>query len=40
MGLVTLKTILDAANEGGYAVPAFDTLDYVSAEAIIRAAEN
>ena len=40
MGLVTLKTILDAANEGGYAVPAFDALDHASAEAIISAAED
>jgi fructose-bisphosphate aldolase, class II len=40
MALVSLKEILDAAKEGGYAVPAFDALDHASAEAIIMAAEE
>lgn len=40
MGLVTLKKILDTANQGGYAVPAFDTVDHASAEGIIMAAEE
>jgi fructose-bisphosphate aldolase, class II len=40
MALVSLKEILDAAKEGGYAVPAFDAIDHASAEAIIMAAEE
>lgn len=40
MALVTLKEILDRAKEEQYAVPAFDTLDHVSAEAVISAAES
>jgi fructose-bisphosphate aldolase, class II len=40
MSLASLKEILDAANKGGYAVPAFDALDHASAEAIIMAAEE
>jgi len=40
MALASLKEILDAANKGGYAVPAFDALDHASAEAVIMAAEE
>jgi fructose-bisphosphate aldolase, class II len=40
MALVSLKEVLDASNQGGYAVPAFDTLDHASAEGIIMAAEE
>lgn len=40
MPLVTLKTILDDARIGNYAVPAFDVLDKVSADIIIRTAEQ
>jgi len=39
MSLVTLKTILDEANAGNYAVPAFDVVDHASAEAVVQAAE-
>jgi len=37
--LVTLKEILSDANEKRYAVPAFDVVEQVSAEAVVRAAE-
>lgn len=40
MALVTLKELLDAANQGNYAVAAFDALDHASAEGIIMAAEE
>ena len=40
MGLVTMKSILEEASAGGYAVPAFDAVDHASVEAIITAAEN
>ena len=40
MGLVTMKSILDDASTGGYAVPAFDAVDHASVEAIITAAEK
>ena len=40
MPLVTMKKILDDANAGGYAVPAFDTIDHMSTEAVIQAAEE
>lgn len=40
MALVTLKELLDAANQGGYAVAAFDALEHASAEGIIIAAEE
>lgn len=39
MALVTLKEILKEANEQYYALPAFDTVDHVSAEAVVEAAE-
>jgi len=39
MPLVTLKEILDEADSGGYAVPAFDAVEHISAEAVVRAAE-
>lgn len=39
MALVTLKEILKEANEKHYALPAFDTIDYISAEAVVEAAE-
>lgn len=39
MALVTLKEILKEANELHYALPAFDTIDHVSAEAVVEAAE-
>ncbi len=39
MALVTLREILAAAKEGNYAVPAFDTLDHISAQAVIETAE-
>ena len=39
MALVTLKEILKEANEQHYAVPAFDTIDHTSAEAVTEAAE-
>jgi len=39
MPLVPLKTILDRADAGGYAVPAFDTVDHASAEAVVQAAQ-
>jgi ketose-bisphosphate aldolase len=35
-----MKMMLDAAQRGGYAVGAFNMLDYNSAKAIIEAAEN
>jgi len=37
--LVTLKEILNEANKKNYAVPAFDVVEHVSAEAVVRAAE-
>ena len=40
MSLVTLKSILDDANVGRYAVPAFDTVDHASAEGVVLAAEK
>jgi fructose-bisphosphate aldolase class II len=40
MPLVPLKTILDRADAGGYAVPAFDTMDHASAEAVVQAAQE
>ncbi len=40
MSLVPMKAILDLAKQENYAVPAFDAIDYVSAEAIIAAAEK
>jgi len=40
MALVTLKNILDTANTQGHAVAAFDTIDHLSAEAVIQAAEQ
>ena len=40
MGLVSMKSILEEASRGGYAVPAFDAVDHASAEAIIAAAEQ
>lgn len=39
MALVTLEEILKEANEQHYAVPAFDTIDHTSAEAVTEAAE-
>ena len=39
MALATLKEILKEANEQCYALPAFDTIDHVSAEAVVEAAE-
>jgi len=39
MSLVTLKEILTKANKTHYAVPAFDAVEHISAEAVIRAAE-
>ncbi|MDR2687363.1 MAG: class II fructose-bisphosphate aldolase [Oscillospiraceae bacterium] len=40
MPLVTLKEILSEANASRYAVPAFDALEQISAEAVVRAAEQ
>lgn len=40
MSLVCISKILNEAKEKGYAVPAFDVLEKVSAEAIISAAEK
>jgi len=40
MSLVSLKTLLDEANAGKYAVAAFDTLDHASAEGVVQAAEE
>mgnify|MGYP002544779510 CR=1 FL=1 len=40
MSLVTLKEILAPANEKGYAVPAFDTMDFMLTEGIIEASEQ
>jgi len=40
MPLVSMKPILDAALEGGYAVGAFNMVDYNSALAVVRAAEE
>jgi fructose-bisphosphate aldolase class II/tagatose 1,6-diphosphate aldolase GatY/KbaY len=40
MPLENMKMMLDAAKRGGYAVGAFNMLDYNSAKAIIEAAEN
>lgn len=40
MALVTLKAILDEAKDKGYAVPAFDTVDIISVEAVLAAAEQ
>lgn len=39
MALVTLKEILEDANKNNYALPAFDTIDHASAEAVVEAAE-
>jgi len=39
MPLVSLKEILDGANNGNRAVPAFDAVDHASAEAVVQAAE-
>jgi fructose-bisphosphate aldolase class II len=40
MPICALKRILDEANAEGYAVPAFDTIDHASVEAVIAAAET
>lgn len=40
MPLVSMKPMLDAALEGGYAVGAFNMVDYSSALAVVRAAEE
>jgi len=40
MPLENMKKMLDAAKRGGYAVGAFNMLDYNSAKAIIEAAED
>ena len=40
MPLENMKMMLDAAKRGGYAVGAFNMLDYNSAKAIIEAAED
>lgn len=40
MSLVTMKELLDAAKEKNYAVGAFDTMDRVTTEAILAAAEE
>ncbi|MCI8292432.1 MAG: class II fructose-bisphosphate aldolase [Hespellia sp.] len=40
MALVTMKELLSVAKDKNYAVGAFDTLEYITAEAIIRAAEK
>ena len=39
MSLVTMKEILEGSIEGKYAVGAFDTLDCVATDAILKAAE-
>lgn len=40
MALVTLKEILDHANEHNYGVPAIDALEHATVEAVIQAAEK
>lgn len=40
MALVTMKKLLDEAKEKNYAVGAFDTLEYMTTEAILTAAEK
>lgn len=40
MALVNLKKILDDASRNKYAIPAFDTLDYFTAETFIQIAEE
>lgn len=40
MSLVTIKEILDTAKEKNYAVGAFDTMDTITTEAILQAAEE
>ena len=40
MSLVTMKQLLDVAKEKNYAVGAFDTMDRVTTEAILAAAEE
>jgi len=40
MGLVAMKPVLEAARAGGYAVGAFNVVDYNSTLAVVRAAEE
>ena len=40
MGLVSMKPMLASARRDGYAVGAFNTIDYASTKAVIRAAEE
>ncbi len=40
MGLVSMKPVLEAARDGGYAVGAFNIVDYNTALAVVRAAEE
>jgi tagatose 1,6-diphosphate aldolase GatY/KbaY len=40
MSLENMKAMLAAASEGGYAVGAFNILDYNSTKAVVRAAED